>query len=203
MWIPKRVLGISPHADDLELGAGGTIKMWTDNGSEVVHIIFSLLKQKEIRLNEIYKANEELGISRSEMCFYDWENRTFSNRRQQILQLLCDAEKMIKPDVVLIPSSFDVHQDHQVVHNEALRAFKNTTILGYEDPWNMYKSDLRLTIPLDKKYILAKLRAIKAHKSQAGKLFMNPYFTASLAVMRGVTVRRRMAESFEIIRMIL
>ncbi len=203
MWRPKRFLGVSPHADDLELGAGGTVSKWIAEGSEVCHIIFSALGQKEFREKEVYAANKELGIDKSEIAFYDFEHRFFYQRRQQILQLLCDAANLITPDVVLIPSSFDIHQDHEVVHKEALRAFKNITILGYEDPWNMFKADLRLTVRLEEKYIRAKCRAALAHKSQAERDFMNTKFIVGTAMMRGLMIKNELAENFEVIRWVL
>ena len=36
----------------------------------------------------------------------------------------------------MIPSESDVHQDHQTIYNESIRAFKFSSILGYEMPWN-------------------------------------------------------------------
>jgi LmbE family N-acetylglucosaminyl deacetylase len=203
MWVPKRVIGISPHADDLELGAGGTVCKWASEGVEVIHIIFSTLKQREIRTPEIYAANEKLGLDKSQIAIYDFENRRFDVRRQQILQLFSDAVKMFGADAVLVPSSFDVHQDHQIVHNEAIRAFKNTTILGYEDPWNMYKSDLRLTVGLEPKYIRAKCRAMEAHKNQAHRPYMDKTFVVGMAMMRGKMIGQQLAENFEVVRWIL
>lgn len=196
-WYPKTVLAISPHADDIELGAGGTIHKWTSLGSKVHSLIFSTLKMPE-REVEIEKAHEHIGISI--INIYDFQNRVFDQERQDILQIMIDLGKSIDPDVVLIPCGMDIHQDHQVVHNEAKRAFKQTTLLGYEDPWNMYSADLRMTVTLKEQDIEAKCKAAFAHKTQANRHYMDESFIIGMARMRGTMVGENFAESFEVVR---
>jgi LmbE family N-acetylglucosaminyl deacetylase len=202
MWQPKLVLGISAHADDLELGAGGTINKWRSAGAVVRHVILSTHGQKVLREPEIYAANEVLGIPKESVLIYDFPNRKFDEHRQAILQVLWDV-LIFKPDVVLIPSSFDTHQDHEVVHKESLRAFRNRTLLGYEDPWNMYESGLRLSVALGEKHIGAKVRAVAEYKTQADRVFVDQKFLIALAMTRGMTVRKQYAENFEVIRWVL
>ena len=69
---------------------------------------------------------------------HDFDVRTFPDRRQEILELLIALWNDWQPDVVFQPSLHDVHQDHQTIAAEGLRAFKRTTILGYEIPWNNF-----------------------------------------------------------------
>ena len=72
------------------------------------------------------------------LTVHDFEVRTFPERRQDILELLIELWEEWRPDAVFQPSLHDVHQDHQVIAAEGLRAFKRTTILGYEIPWNNF-----------------------------------------------------------------
>jgi len=210
MWTPERVLAISAHADDAELGAGGTLARWAREGSEIFHIIFSTLKQSELRSSEICKANEALGIDKNNIVLYDYPNRRFAEYRQDILQILSDA-KFFKYDVeddkksyiVLTHCSTDTHQDHEVVYKESVRAFRNCTLLGYEDPWNMYKFDSRLSVHLSKEDLLAKCNSIAAHKSQSHRPFMDKNFIVGMTVTNGMRMRQKYAENFEVIRWIL
>ena len=39
---PDVVLALAPHPDDIELGMGGTVKKLTENGTQVITLIFSL-----------------------------------------------------------------------------------------------------------------------------------------------------------------
>jgi LmbE family N-acetylglucosaminyl deacetylase len=195
MWHPNKILAISPHADDIELGCGGTLHKWAEKGW-IKSVIFSTLQLP--RMDEIAESHKILGIT--DITVFDYANRVFGERRQEILEVLCAINKEYKPDCVLIPTSTDIHQDHQVIHNEALRAFKHTTILGYEDLWNMYSSNLRLHIKLTSDDIRAKCDSALAHKSQFNRIYMNKAFITGLAQTRGLAIGEDYAEAFEVIR---
>lgn len=200
MWKPENILVISPHADDMELGAGGTIKKWIEESVTCYSIIFSTLSQPEIRLSEITTSHNILGIPPENTIIYYYANRNFSEHRQNILQDLIDFD--IHPDIVLTPTTFDEHQDHQVVCAEVKRAFKKSTILGYEDPWNSTSFNLPMIVRLKKKHIEAKIKAAMSHKSQLHRPYMSKDFINGLAAVRGAIVGVPFAEAFEVIKWI-
>jgi len=189
---------ISPHADDMELGAGGTIKKWIEDGITCHSIVFSTLNQFVLRQGEIVVASKFLGILPENTIIYDYENRHFPEHRQDILQNLIDFE--IKPDIVLVPTTFDEHQDHQVVCAEVKRAFKKSTILGYEDPWNSTNFNLSMIVKLKKHHIEAKIKAAMSHESQQYRPYMNEDFINGLAAVRGAIIGVPFAEAFEVIK---
>ena len=78
---------------------------------------------------------------------HDFDVRTFPERRQDILELLVALWEEWRPDVVFQPSLHDIHQDHQTIAQEGLRAFKRTTILGYEIPWNNFDFSYQWYVP--------------------------------------------------------
>jgi len=191
-------LVISPHADDAEIGAGGTIKKWIEDGVNCYSIIFSTLCQPEIRLSEIEASHAVLGIPSENTIIYYYANRNFSEHRQNILQDLIDFD--IHPDVVLTPTTFDEHQDHQVICAEAKRAFKKSTILGYEDPWNSTQFNLPMIVRLESHHIESKIKAALSHKSQLNRPYMSKDFINGLAAVRGAIVGVPFAEAFEVIK---
>ena len=67
---------------------------------------------------------------------FRYDVRIFKALRQEILQDLISLRKLIHPDIVFLPSSSDLHQDHSTIYAEGIRAFKFNSILGYEMPWN-------------------------------------------------------------------
>ena len=81
---------------------------------------------------------------------HDFDVRTFPERRQDILELLVALWEEWRPDVVFQPSHHDVHQDHQTIAQEGLRAFKRTTIFGYEVPWNNFDFSYGAYIALER-----------------------------------------------------
>ena len=83
--------------------------------------------------------------------------RTFPERRQDILELLVALWEDWRPEVVFQPSHHDVHQDHQTIAQEGLRAFKRTTILGYEIPWNNFEFSYGAYVSLEKRHLERKV----------------------------------------------
>ena len=104
---------------------------------------------------------------------------------------------------MLIPSGSDLHQDHQVVHNEGLRAFKQVSIWGYELPWNHISFDTQAFIPLQQRHIDMKWKMMQAYDSQFEKqrAYFTKEFVEGLARVRGVQVSEDFAEAFEVKRL--
>ena len=144
----KTVLSISAHADDSEIGAGGTLNKLIDQGVKVYHLILSIAEEsvpdefrKDILKDEAIEAGKVLGIAPSNIFIYRFPVRKLNYHRQEILEIILKHKKSIKPDLVFCPSSFDIHQDHSCVRDEVVRAFKDTSILGYELTWNDFKTN--------------------------------------------------------------
>jgi hypothetical protein len=95
-----------------------------------------------------------------------------------------------------------VHQDHQVIYAEGIRAFKNSTLLGYELPWNntRFQPTYFEHIPLEG--LDLKCKALAEYHSQQHQYYMNPDFIRSLSVVRGIQCKAAFAEAFEVYKMI-
>lgn len=104
--------------------------------------------------------------------------------------------------MVLLPAASDVHQDHQVIHQEGLRAFKNTTFAGYELPWNNYSFRTNFFMKLSAADLARKMAALKEYRSQATRNYMQDEFIRSLATVRGLQCNSDYAEAFEIYKLI-
>lgn len=132
----------------------------------------------------------------------EYPQRIFDRHRQEILQELIEMRERVNPDIVLIPSTSDTHQDHQVVTQEAFRAFKTCSILGYEAPWNNVQFKTDMFVALDERHIQKKIKAIQCYFTQCRKHYFSPEYIRSLATVRGVQIAKPYAESFEVIRWI-
>jgi N-acetylglucosamine malate deacetylase 1 len=206
----KNVFVLAPHTDDGELGVGGLISKLIENGSNVYYFAFSTAEQsvpddldKDILKIEVINATSKLGIKKENVIIYNYEVRKLNYARQEILEDLIKRRKVLVPDLVLMPSLKDIHQDHSTIAQEGLRAFKNTTILGYELIWNNLTFDTTSFVKLDEKYIQAKCDALKEYKSQNGRDYMSEEFIFALAKTRGVQIGCKYAESFEVIRWVM
>ena len=203
----KNVFVLSPHTDDGELGAGGTISKLQELGSNIFYFAFSTAEKsvpKQFKSNilkyEVIEATKVLGIPTRNLFLFNYEVRKLNYFRQEILENLINHRKKINPDLVLMPNLNDIHQDHATIANEGLRAFKNSTILGYELIWNNLKFDATSFVELKEKHIQKKVNALKQYKSQAGKPYFDSEFIFSLSRTRGVQFGVNFAESFEVIR---
>jgi LmbE family N-acetylglucosaminyl deacetylase len=198
-----RVLVTAPHTDDGELGAGGTIARLVEAGAEVYYLAFST-GATTAHIGEFRAAMEVLEIPEEHLRMLDFKARYFPQQRQEILQILVDFRDSFKPDLVLCPSARDAHQDHQVVAAEAIRAFRATTLLGYELPWNGVSAfDVRCYVPLAGEHLRRKIAALHQYESQSEKAYTQPDFIAGLARMRGVQAGVPLAEAFEVVRWVV
>jgi LmbE family N-acetylglucosaminyl deacetylase len=205
----QRVLVLSPHTDDAELGCGATISRLTANGVEVWVAAFSLAKESlppgsaPDRLHgEFLCAMKTLGVDARRTIVRDYPVRRFSDQRQQLLDELVELRRKLHPDVVFVTSSTDVHQDHQVMHNEALRTFKDNTLWGYELPWNSLRITAQAFVIVSREQLDRKHAALQAYKSQLElkRPYFAPEFIEGWARLRGMQVHTEYAEAFEVVR---
>jgi LmbE family N-acetylglucosaminyl deacetylase len=195
----SNVLVLSPHTDDGELGAGGTIAKLVENGSQLNYFAFSA--PREVLIEECSKALNVLGVETFKI--FDFKVRYFPKQRQEILEILFDYNEKNKPDLVLTPSPNDLHQDHQTVTNEALRAFKHSTILGYELPWNNIIFRENCFITLEERHVKKKIQALWNYKSQISRRhYFDKEYLIGLTRSRGTQIQEKYAEAFEAIKIV-
>jgi LmbE family N-acetylglucosaminyl deacetylase len=205
----ERVLVLAPHTDDGEFGCGGTIARLVEQGAEVRYVAFSIATRSlpqgfppDTLAREVREATAELGIPDANLTVHDFDVRTFPDRRQDILELLIGLWEEWRPDAVFQPSHHDVHQDHQVIAAEGLRAFKRTTILGYEIPWNNYDFAYGAYVALERRHLERKVAALARYASQQHRRYADPDYVWSLARTHGINVNREWAEVFEVYRVV-
>ena len=206
----NKVLILSPHTDYGEFGCGGSVARCIREGKDVYYAAFSTAEEsvpdpwpKDILKTEVREATKRLGIGEDKLFIFNYEVRKLSYHRQEILEDLVKIKNTICPDLVFLPSSSDVHQDHSTVSIEGIRAFKNTSILGYEIPWNNIEFRTEAFVLLADEDINKKLHALDAYKSQKGRNYANEEFIRSLARTRGVQIGSQYAEAFEVIRWVM
>ena len=205
----KRVLVLAPHTDDGEFGCGGTMARLVETGADVRYVAFSIATKSlpegfapDTLAREVREATRELGIAEANLTVHDFEVRTFPERRQDILELLIALWEDWRPDAVFQPSLHDVHQDHQVVAAEGLRAFKRTTILGYEIPWNNFDFAYQWYSALEKSHIEKKAAALAKYASQQHRRYADPEYIWNVARTHGINVNREYAEVFQVYRVV-
>lgn len=216
-----KILVIAPHPDDEIIGCGGVIskriyagdEVWVCVVSEGQYPMYSKKFIEEER-KEMLSAHKYLGVHHTVTLGFP-SAKLDQISQHEINDRLCRLVEEINPTEVFIPHRGDVHRDHQIVADAALVALrpkgsnKVKKILAYEvlseTDWNI-PNEQNAFIPNVyediTKQINNKLGAMKKYRSQ-----LKEYPAArsnegikALAKHRGVTVGKKYAEAFMLIR---
>jgi len=202
----RRALVLAPHTDDGEFGCGGTIARLVEEKREVVYVAFSAAEKSapketpNILRDEVKAATAALGIAHLDVR--DFEVRDFPEHRQRLLDAMIALREKWKPDVVFLPSKHDIHQDHATVHAEGLRAFKGTTMLGYEVPWNNLVFETTAFVRLEERHVAKKIAALSCYRSQANRAYADEDAIRAQLRLRGTQAGCTWAETFQVVRWI-
>lgn len=205
----ERTLVLAPHTDD-EFGCAGTIARLVEQGSTIRYIAFSRCEEsvpegfaRDVLEHECRACLRALGVADAAVEVLRFPVRHFPAHRQEILERLVSMQRSYRPDLVLVPSSYDIHQDHATVNAEALRAFKHCSILGYELPQNLSSFENSAFVSLSSEHLALKIRALSEYRSQHHRPYATEEFMRSLALVRGTQAGVGHAEAFELIRLML
>jgi N-acetylglucosamine malate deacetylase 1 len=206
----NKILILAPHTDDGEFGCGASISKFVKQNKDVYYAAFSLAEEsvpppfpKDILEKEVKAATKILGIKADHLLLYKYRVRRFAQFRQEILEDLVKLNNDLKPDLVFMPSLNDLHQDHTTIAHEGIRAFKKTSILCYELPWNNISFTTSCFINFTERELEAKLRALDCYDSQKGRPYASEEYIRSLALTRGTQIGSKYAEVFEVVRWLI
>jgi LmbE family N-acetylglucosaminyl deacetylase len=204
------VLLLSPHTDDVELGCGGTVAKFTEEGHNILWVVFSTAEESlppglppNTLREEFAAVIRDLGMGEENYRVFDFRVRHLDEHRQEILEELVRTREDFRPDIVVGPSLKDFHQDHRVIANEMVRAFKtSSSIVCYELPWNQVAFDTQLFVTLDSRHMARKSAILKNYRSQLvkAKAYFSEEFVYGLARVRGLQCDSEYAEAFEVVR---
>jgi LmbE family N-acetylglucosaminyl deacetylase len=193
------ILVLAPHTDD-EILCSGTLAKYKYK-VHITIVAFSYPKEiPKIRtefFNSCKRAKAKIAT------IYDYPIRKFCSVRQEILETMVSLSKQKKYDLVFCPCSTDTHQDHEVIHNECFRAFKDVSIWGYQAPHNCITFHSHIFVSLSKLNVDTKINMSRCYKTQSDRpYFKNNYFE-SLALSNGMRIKESYAEVFENIRTVI
>ena len=204
-----RVLVLAPHTDDGEFGCGASIARFLREGNDVFYAAFSVCEQsvpyglsKDTLEKELKEAMRALAVPQDRVFTFRYAVRHFPTHRQEILEDMILLKRDVNPDLVFLPSVFDIHQDHNTISQEGTRAFKMTSILGYEIPWNNLTFQTTSFIFVEDGDLERKVEALRCYKSQSFRHYASEDFLRGLARARGTQIGAKYAEAFQVVRWI-
>ena len=201
-----RLLCLGAHADDIEIGCGGTVlRLLAEHpGSHVDWVVFSGDAARRAEAEAC--AGEFLagaGSRRIETLsfrdgFFPWEGAAIKERFERL-----KAET--DPAIVLTHWKGDAHQDHRTLAELAWNTWRRHLVLEYEVP--KMEGDIgnpALFVPLDEATAARKVELLMRHfGSQRSKAWFSEETFRGLLRLRGVNAGADWAEAFHCRRALL
>jgi LmbE family N-acetylglucosaminyl deacetylase len=197
----RRVLCLGCHADDIEIGCGGTmLRLLNEHpGIEVWWVVLSGDPERAEEARRSAAAWLTKAAQQQVICG-DFRDRYFPAQWAQIKDFVHSVAAQVEPDLVFTHRRDDVHQDHRLVGELTWNAFRNHLIWEYEIP--KYEGDLgrpNVFLTLDEAWCRRKVELLRdMFPSQQNK----PWFSAdtfwALLRLRGLECNSpsRFAEGF-------
>ena len=200
----KKVLFLGAHPDDIELGCGALIS----NIATKAQIRCVTLSDNQENpalaglVEEHYSSMAILGMGRKDVTVGKFETRNFPRDRQEILEHLYKLNVQFQPELVFVHTRADIHQDHQVVTDEALRAFRGVSVLGFDVLRSSYGFFPHFLAEVDEQDVERKLNALSAYEIYSQRYYFDSEVVRAALVRHGALAERPYAEGFDILRIV-
>ena len=186
---PLRVLCLGAHADDIEIGCGGTVlQLVAARPQAAFHwVVFSADVERE------REARHSASLFLSSGCQHQvvvkrFRDGFFPYLGGEIKEHFEELKRAIAPDVIFTHHRADRHQDHRLIADLTWNTFRDHLILEYEVP--KYDGDLgapNCFWPLDEAVCRMKTEyLLTAFRSQLGKRWFSAETFRGLMRIRGV-----------------
>lgn len=195
------VLCLGAHADDIEIGCGGTILHWAKENPELEFhwVVFSASGN---RGSEAERSAQGFlkSCKKRHIDLHAFQDGYFPSQFSEIKQTFEQLKAAVAPDIVLTHHGSDRHQDHRVVSELTWNTFRRHLILEYEIP--KFDGDLgqpNVFVALDESVCEEKIDLLYEHfPTQAGKAWFDRDTFRGLMRLRGVecVAPDRFAEAF-------
>jgi LmbE family N-acetylglucosaminyl deacetylase len=200
----KRVLFLGAHPDDIELGCGALLHN-ISNKTDILCVTLSDNQQNPDLKNvkdEHFESLTILGVPQEKIILGPFKTRVFPNSRQDILEYFLQLRRDFEPDLIFVHSRQDVHQDHNTMTDEALRAFRGITVLGFDVVRSSYGFFPHFLVEVTEEDVSKKVEALSKYETYRDRYYFNSELTRSIMVRHGALAERPFAEGFDILRIV-
>jgi LmbE family N-acetylglucosaminyl deacetylase len=200
----KRICFLGAHPDDIEIGCGALIAQIVDQADIRCVTLSDNQKNPELQnlVEEHYASMAVLGVPKDKVVLGQFETRRFPHARQEILEYMIQLNRSFQPDIVFVHTRADIHQDHGTVTEEALRAFRGTTVLGFDVIRSSYGFFPNFLVEVTEEDVRKKVDALLEYKTYTSRYYFHADVTRSTLIRHGAIAERPFAEGFDILRVI-
>ncbi len=200
----KKVCFIGAHPDDIELGCGAFIANL--NGKAEMMCVTLSDNQKNPQLSHLvdehYRSMAVLGVPPNQIRLGSFVTRRFPELRQEILEFLYLLNHEYQPDLVITHTRADIHQDHQQTTEEVLRAFRGTTVLGFDALRSSYGFFPHFLVEVTEQDVQLMVKALSEYSTYNDKYYFDEAVLRATLVRHGALAERPFAEGFDILRIV-
>ena len=200
----KRVLFLGAHPDDIELGCGALLHHIVHQTDVLCVTLSDNQRNPELQdvKGEHFESMAVLGVPKEKVIFGPFTTRIFPDSRQDILEYFLKIRRDFKPDLIFTHSKQDVHQDHNTMTDEALRAFRGITVLGFDVVRSSYGFFPNFLVEVTEEDVNKKIEALSKYETYRDRYYFNSELTRSIMVRHGALAERQFAEGFDILRIV-
>jgi N-acetylglucosamine malate deacetylase 1 len=198
----KSVLFLGAHPDDIEIGCGALLHNIVKQTEILCVTLSDNQKNPDLKniKDEHFRAMEVLGVPREQIVFGPFTTRVFPDARQEILEYFLKLRREFGPDLIFVHSRQDVHQDHLTMTDEALRAFRGITVLGFDVVRSSYGFFPHFLVEVTEEDVNKKVEALSCYETYRDRYYFNSEVTRSIMVRHGALAEMPFAEGFDILR---
>jgi LmbE family N-acetylglucosaminyl deacetylase len=200
----KSVLFLGAHPDDIELGCGALLHQIVRQTDVLCVTLSDNQKNPDLQnvKTEHYESMAVLGVPKESVILGPFTTRVFPDSRQDILEYFLKLRREFKPDLIFVHSKQDVHQDHLTMTDEALRAFRGITVLGFDVVRSSYGFFPHFLVDVKEEDVDKKIEALSKYETYRDRYYFNSELTRSIMVRHGALAERPFAEGFDILRIV-
>lgn len=135
------LLFIGAHADDIEIGCGGTIQRVL-RGNTDLNIFWIVFSAQANRAEEAHTSAQHYlaNVATKNIQLNDFRNGFFPYIGASLKEYFESIKAICSPDLIFTHYRQDLHQDHRVLSDLTWNTFRDHMILEYEVP--KYDGDL-------------------------------------------------------------
>ena len=200
----KRVLFLGAHPDDIELGCGGLLHHIVQQTDVLCVTLSDNQKNPDLQnvKQEHFESMKVLGVRAENIILGPFTTRIFHDARQEILEYFLKLRKDFGPDLIFVHSKQDVHQDHLTMTDEALRAFRGITVLGFDVVRSSYGFFPHFLVEVTEQDVDKKIEALACYKTYRDRYYFNRELTRAIMIRHGALAECPFAEGFDILRIV-
>lgn len=202
------VLCVGAHADDIEIGCGGTLLRLMDENPGL-KVYWAVLSAPDGRSSEAHSSPGVLlgAADRLDVNVADFKETYFPCLGEELKSYFVRLGSAVAPDVIFTHWCEDLHQDHRTVGELTWQTFRDHLILEYEIPkWDGDMGRPNVFVPLDRPTCERKVEhLLTAFPSQAGRDWFDAELFWGLLRLRGMEARapHKYAEAFYCRKLVL